>query len=363
MNGRGKFNNVLPRQQVSNMARGLPDPHELTKQLMGQEDIANARMRYVTPSQSAVSSTISLGDSPANSTDSGFLTFGVVADSAYPRLNFTGANSDSFHEGLIQFDFPQIGNSFNIVNAIAFEIYQYFLPQILTDPALHPDYYYDQFIGIQLSELNTESNVFQPINGSGVNFACITDTPSSTSVSAFPLLSRIYFNRPIPNINSLNMRFYRLARNPRLGVFESIRLPKTVVLCIYKPHLVPLDVPVSNRFQVINDSVTEFVSAEGYAADPTYKAGIHLNIQNNTGVIPNSYLAVIEHVNGWYASSFDFVNNTFLVVGLDLSPWTPAVEAGAVITFSCIIMPNRITIVGSFICSSGIKTNGVTVVN
>jgi hypothetical protein len=158
------------------------------------------------------------------------------------------------------------------------------------------------------------------------------------------------------------MTFYRIARNPNAAIFEPLNMPKTVVQCIYKPHLIPLDPLVVNRFQVIGDTVDEFITTEGYIANPTFKAGIHLNLLSDDGILSQATKTYIDNVYGWYASGFDFVNNTFLVTGVDLSAYEAQVNAGAVISFTVIIMPNRINIAATFVCRTGAKTNDISVI-
>jgi len=354
------YNLPYGRPSMNDASRAFPDSHELTKQFMAQEDAQNATTKYIASSQSGVSGTTSLIDTVSN--DYGFLTYNVVLDSARPKLNSFGPSPDSFKVGTIAFDFPRIGNQYYVVNAVALDLFPFFLPQRLTDTSVHPDYYFDQFIGVQVNELNTESNVYQPIAGNGVNAVCMTATPSGTSVTVDPMSTRIAFNRPIPNVSSITMTFYRISRHPENTIFEPLDMPKTIVTAIFKPHLVPLDLVVGNRFQVINDSITEFITQDAYLATPTFKAAIHLIPLQDTAGMTTATLTTIDNQYGWYAANFDFTNNTFLVPGLDLSAYAPAIVAGAVISFNIIIMPNRINITGTFICRTGSKTNDISVV-
>lgn len=354
------YNSPYGRPQVNDTARALPDSHELTKQFMAQEDAQNATSKYIASSQSGVSGTTSLSDS--GNGDYGFLTFNVVLDSARFKRSSYGASPNTFHDGQIQFDFPQIGNLTYVSNVVALDLFQFFLPQRLTDTSLHPDYYFDQFIGVQVNELNTESNIYQPIIGNGVNAICLTATPSGTSITAYPMSTRIAFNRPIPTVDRISMTFYRLSRNPNVAIFEPLNMPKTVIQCVYKPHLIPLDPLVNNRFQVINDSVDEFITLEAYLVTPTFKAAVNMNLLSDDGILTQQTKLYIDNINGWYASGFDFVNNTFLVNGLDLSAYETQVNNGAVISFNVIIMPNRITIAATFVCRTGAKTNDISVI-
>lgn len=349
---RQQYNKPLGRQQVNDASRALPDPHGLIGQLMGQEDAFNATAKYTMPGGS-ISETSAYVTA---SNDFGFLTYAIVLDSAYPRLSYTGVSPDSFRNGTISFDFPRIGTSIGVSNIVAMDLQQFFLPQILTDTTLHPEYYYDQTIGIQITEINNTSNVVQPVIGSGMNFMCVTGTPSSTSVPVYPLVTRSTFNMPIPSIDRMTISFFRLSRNPISSIFEPIPLPKTNILCRYSPF----PGPVNNRFSVINDTVSEFISAEAFLVDPAFITGVHMNLVSDNNVLSLATRTILNYPNGWFASSFDYVNNTFLVNGIDLSAYNAQIAAGADFIFSCMIMANRVTMQVSFIGKTGARTNDMT---
>lgn len=346
------YNNPVPRPSVSMMARPFPSSHQFLTQEMARQDIDISRSQYTTPSQ--VSSDVNSIGTVTIATDYGFTTQGFMLDSATLTRNSFGASPNSFHDGRIVFQFPIIGSVYSITNVVAVEGLPFFIPQVATDTSIHPEYLYNQYIGVLISECTNDTNTFQPVLGNGANIPYMTGPAVGSSLLATPMLQRIAFNTPIREINQFTLTFYRNSSNPGNSTLEPIYLPKTNIEAKYVAGS-------GNIFRVSNaDSVSEFIDQPSYiAGSSSYKAGVYINY---TTASPRSsdITSLITSPSGWYASGFDYIGNTFQVDGLNLIPVESSFSADTQFVFT--IMPNRIIIQFNFISRTGTKTNSMTVV-
>lgn len=346
------FNNPHPRPSVPPMAQGFPDTKSILKQLAAQEDIKDAQDKYNMPRQVGTSGNNTfIGDN--YSVEFGFTTQGFILDSAMPRYNANIIESDNnnFKQGILSFDFPRIGSITSISNIVGLGVKPFFLPRIFADNTIHPDFYYNQFVGLQIGQLNTDTNVYQPIQGNGPNYLFSTGVPSASSVQVLPMEDRIAFNQAVQNINRFDVRIFRLSSRPGSLTMEPIALPMTNVSSSFIGGS-------GNVFRLNAATASEFISQAGYTAGtliPVNITAIHTNDPLTN--VPDAAEAAIFSPNGWYASGLDYVNNTFMINGINLN--TFGVPANAV--FIITIMPNRITIPMTFISRTGTITNNLTV--
>lgn len=352
------YNNPIPRPSVSMMARPLPSSRQLIAQEMAKQDIELSRTQYNAPSQ--VSSNVNTIGTVTVATDYGFLTQGIMLDTSMPVKGSFGRSPDSFRSGKVTFQFPIIGSQYSITNVVAVEGLPFFIPQVSTDINIHPEYLYNQYVGVVISECTNDTNTFQPILGNGANIPYITGPAVGSSLYATPLLQRVAFNTAIREIDKFTINFYRLSSDPSVSILEPLALPKTNIEVVLVPAI-PIPTPYVATFQVINnDTVTEFIRQDAYLnSSSTYKAGIYINYATSSPRTSAVTALIKESASGWYAANFNYINNTFTVPGLDLS--TVQTDA-ANMTFVVTILPNRINLQFNFISRTGAKTNNLTVI-
>lgn len=349
------YNYPQPRPGQAPMAQGLPDDRQLISQLMAIEDQKNAQSRYEAPAQIGSSGT----SGPSIYGDIfGFESQGVILDSAIPTGNQMAYSPNTFHDGRINFAFPEIGSDFQLSNVVGIEGTQFMLPQKLMDTSLYPDYFYDQLVCLQIQDLSTSTNPYQPTNGNGATLIYSTDVPGGVSIMARPMSSRVIFNKAIPKLNRFNVAFFRLSSRPGDQTLEPIDLPKTNIAARF------VNDGSGNLFQIINgDTCNEFITQSAYAVNPTYKAAVYINIDNRATNNDAEAVRLTVTPTGFYSSSYNYTSQQFRVdnLSLPLLPNFPGTNLSDMV-FIFTIRPNRITLFFNIITRTGAKTNDLTFV-
>lgn len=340
-----QFNQPHGRPPVSDMARGLPDSHQLVAQLMSQEDVASARVKYTSPVQVGTSGINALDPSVTAPIFTGFVEQGILLDSASPNGDTFYSSSGTFANGTIVFQMPRLSSGFTLTDTVAMELGPFYIPQIQNDITIHPEYLFAQKLYVRVSEATGVTSNYQPIRGDGATFAFQLSPAVGGSILATPINDRVTFQKPISNISQLTMTFYRPSAVPNLYNIERLILPKTNIICRYDLGL--------GLFECTDgDQVSNFISQVAYA--PGSKFAVYV-----TPIIPDGISwssPSIATQFGWYASALDYVNNRFAVTGLVIPPlgFDPSIR------FVVTIMANRINMELNVVMKVGAKTNDLT---
>jgi hypothetical protein len=340
-----QFNQPHGRPVVSDMARGLPDSHQLVAQLMSQEDAISSRVKYTAPVQVGTSGVNSLNPSVSAPIFTGFAEQGILLDSAMPNGDTFYSSSGSFANGTIVFQMPRLSSGYTLTDTVAVELSPFYIPQIRNDITIHPEYLFAQKVYVRISEATGVTSNYQPILGDGATFVCLLTPAVGGSLLATPLNGRITFQRPISTISQLTFTFYRPSAVPNLYNIERMILPKTNLIAKY-------DIALGLFECTDGDTVSNFVSQVVYA--PGNKFAVYI-----TPIIPSGLSWSLPSINaqfGWYASSLDYVNNRFTVNGLVVSP----IGFDPNIRFVITIMANRINLDLNVVMKVGAKTNDLT---
>ncbi len=341
-----QFNQSFGRPSVSNMAQGLPDSHILIGQLMSQEDVAAAKVKYTAPVQVGTSGVNSSDPSISAPIYIGFIEQGILLDSAVPNGDLFYSSPSTFANGNIVFQMPKLINGYTLSDTVAMKLSPFYLPQPREDSTIHPDYLYAQKVYIRISEVTGATSSYQPIRGDGATFVCTTaPVANSGSVLVTPITDMVTFQKPVSSVSQLTMTFYRPSAVPNLYNIEQIMLPKTNIITKFNHG--------TGRFYCISgDTVSNFVNQAAYVATDRFAVYV-------TPIIPEGIswsLPSIDVQFGWYATNLDYVGNTFLVNGLAV----PLAGFDPSISFIITIMPNRINLELTAVMKVGAKTNDLT---
>lgn len=342
------FNQPHVRPSVSDMARGLPDSHQLVTQLMAREDLENAKIKYTAPSAVGSSGTMP-STSVVTSSAVGFTEQGILLDSATPNGDTFDTSSTTFFDGTISFQMPRLTSGFAVSDVVAMELYPFYIPQIRRDPNVHPSYLFAQKLYIRISEASSAISNYQPIRGDGATFVCNLSPAEGGALLATPIIDRVTFQTPISTISKLTFSFYRPSARPDLYNNERMFIPKTNIITRY-------DIP-SGRFVCVNgDSVSNFVSSDVY--QPTDKFAIYVVPLIPTGL---SWTPLtLNNQFGWYASALLYdagiPANSFIVNGII----DPSNLPDPSLRFIIVICQNRINLELNVIQRVGARTNDLT---
>lgn len=347
---RGRY---IPKKQVPMLQRGAQDSHELALSLMSQEDDDDIRRNNIIasmnsglPTNAAISSSKSNSGSGQSVTTTNINT-NSVSNIGWDPLNvcldsarMKSSAVTSFTGNGWSFDLPTIRGVTRINNIVRITLNTFWLPNVQVDETIHPNYYYDQKVGVQIVELSNSVNTYQTITGPGAHWDCDLDVPNSGSIRCTPINRSISFTNPVTSLDSITFRFLRPARNIMGTMLEDIPIPKTLV--IVSP------IPGSNpaRFIVQGDSVDNLYPA---ALALGKQVAVELSFTNDPSLaaayqnINPAIRSAIEFPAGWWATNISAIDNGFDILGLDLSLLPPPPPTPGVWTFNCIIMSNRFT--------------------
>lgn len=340
-----QFNQPHGRPPVSDMARGLPDSHQLVAQLMSQEDVVSSRIKYISPVQVGTSGVNALDPTVSAPVFIGFVEQGILLDSAMPTGDSFYSSPGTFANGTIIFQMPRLSTGYTLTDTVAMELGQFYIPQIREDIAIHPEYLFAQKVYVRISEATGATSNYQPVHGDGATFVCLLTPAVGGSILATPINDKVTFQKPISTISQLTVTFYRPSSVPNLYNIERMILPKTNIICRYDMGL--------GLFECTDgDLVSNFISQVAYV--PGSKFAVYV-----TPIVPEGLswsLPSVPTQFGWYASALDYVNNRFAVTGLVIPP----LGFDPTIRFVVTIMANRINLELNVVMKVGAKTNDLT---
>lgn len=346
---RGRY---IPKKPVSMFHRGVQDPHEMALSIMSEEDNEDikrnniiASMTNGLPTNNAIINAGNVGNNQSSSTTT--INTSAVSNVGWDPLNITldsarmkSSAVTSFTGNGWSFDLPVIRGVTRINNIVRITLNSFWLPNVPVDETLHPNYYYDQKVGVQIIELASSVNTYQTVTGPGVHWDCDLDVPNAGGIKCTPVNRSISFTTPVTSLDSISFRFMRPARNISGTTLEDIPIPKTLVIVAPIPGTNPA------RFIVQGDSVDNLYPA---ALALGKQVAVELSFTNDPS-LSNAYQSVsptirsaIEYPAGWWATNISAIDNGFDIIGLDLSLLPPPPAIPGLWTFNCIIMQNRFT--------------------